>query len=165
MSTSLKINNVLNIEIPSGKGFKVALLTSQWNPEITKALENGARSVLLASGIHPDSVFIHTVPGTYELPLAAQLVLEGRPETDAVICTGCVIQGETPHFDYICQAAAQGIKDVGLKYNKPVIFNVLTTLTHEQAVDRAGGKYGNKGEDAGMATLQMLHLKTLVYSK
>jgi 6,7-dimethyl-8-ribityllumazine synthase len=95
------------------------------------------------------------VPGSYELSLGAQWLAQ-QEEIDAVICLGCVIQGETPHFDYICQAVANGITNVGLKFNKPVIFGVLTTLNLQQAIDRAGGKHGNKGDEAAATAIKML---------
>ncbi|MEY4931381.1 MAG: hypothetical protein RI909_2105 [Bacteroidota bacterium] len=97
------------------------------------------------------------MPGSFELPLAAQWMAE-KKDIDAVICLGCVIQGETPHFDYICQAVANGIMKVNLKTNKPVAFGVLTTLNKKQAMDRAGGKYGNKGEEAAITVAKMLEI-------
>ena len=95
------------------------------------------------------------MPGSFELPLAAQWMAQVE-EIDAVVCLGCVIQGETRHFDFICQAVAQGIIEVGLKYNKPVIFGVLTPSTQQQALDRAGGKHGNKGDEAAITAIKML---------
>lgn len=95
------------------------------------------------------------MPGSFELSLGALWVAE-KKDIDAVICLGCVIQGDTPHFDYICQAVAYGITEVGLKTKKPVIFGVLTTLDKQQALERAGGKYGNKGEEAAITALEML---------
>ena len=100
-------------------------------------------------------VITKLVPGSFELSLGAQWMAE-REDIDAVICIGCVIKGETPHSDYICHAVAQGLKDVTLKYNKPVIFGVLTPLSYEQAKDRAGGRYGNKGDEAAISAIRML---------
>ena len=140
----------------------VAIVVSKWNPKVTEALKEGAGRTLLAAGLKPENILIYRVPGTFELPTGAQMVLEGRFDVDAVICLGCVVQGETRHFEFINQAVAQGVKDVSLKYNKPVIFGVLTPDTDQQALDRAGGKYGNKGEEAAVAALEMLDLQNQI---
>ena len=140
----------------------VAIVVSKWNPKVTEALKEGAERTLLAAGLKPENILIYRVPGTFELPTGAQMVLEGRFDVDAVICLGCVVQGETRHFEFINQAVAQGVKDVSLKYNKPVIFGVLTPDTDQQALDRAGGKYGNKGEEAAVAALEMLDLQNQI---
>jgi 6,7-dimethyl-8-ribityllumazine synthase len=138
---------------------RIAIVASKWNPEVTDALTEGAVATLTQAGVSPANIFVHRVPGSYELPSAAQFVIEGIHGLDAVICLGCVVQGETKHFDFINQAVAQGIKDVSLKYNRPVIFGVLTPDTLQQALDRAGGKYGNKGEEAAVAALEMIDLQ------
>ena len=138
---------------------QIVILVSKWNSEITNALYEGARQTLIDAGVAPKHVIRREVPGSYELPSGAQFVLEGLPYTDAVICLGVVVQGETRHFDFICEAVAQGVKDVSLKYNRPVIFGVLTPDTQEQAKARAGGKYGNKGEEAAVAALEMIDLQ------
>ena len=140
---------------------QVAIVASKWNAEVTDALTEGARRTLLAAGLPAKHIHVYRVPGAYELPSAAQFVIDGSPELDAVICLGCVVQGETKHFDFINQAVAQGIKDVSLKYNLPVIFGVLTPDTNQQALDRAGGRLGNKGEEAAVAALEMIDLKRL----
>ena len=132
-----------------------ALLVSEWNEAITRPLAEGAFETLKKHGVSSEQIVQYTVPGSFELPLAAQK-MASRPTIDAVICLGCVIQGETPHFDYVCQAVALGLKDVGLKYDKPVIFGVLTTNTLAQARDRAGGKHGNKGDEAAITAIKML---------
>ena len=134
---------------------RIALVVAEWNEEITGALYQSAVSTLLSHGVTKESIIRKNVPGTFELSLGAQWMAQ-RDEIDAVICLGCVIQGETPHFDYICQAVAYGLTEVGLKTGKPVIFGVLTTLTKQQAFDRAGGKYGNKGEEAALTAIKML---------
>jgi 6,7-dimethyl-8-ribityllumazine synthase len=134
---------------------RIAVIVSEWNEEITDALFHGAQASLLAHGVHKENIIRKNVPGSFELTLGAQWMAQ-RDGIDAVICLGCVIQGETPHFDYICQAVAYGITEVGLKTGKPVIFGVLTTLNKQQALDRAGGKYGNKGEEAALTAIQML---------
>ncbi|HRJ29555.1 MAG TPA: 6,7-dimethyl-8-ribityllumazine synthase [Cyclobacteriaceae bacterium] len=134
---------------------RIALIVAEWNEEITEALYHAAASTLLSHGVTKENIIRKNVPGTFELSLGAQWMAQ-RDEIDAVICLGCVIQGETPHFDYICQAVAYGITEVGLKTGKPVIFGVLTTLNKQQAFDRAGGKYGNKGEEAALTAIKML---------
>ncbi len=137
---------------------QVGIIVSQWNSEITDALYEGARAALLTSGIKKKHIHVTTVPGSFELPLAAQWLADNK-RIDAVIALGCVIKGDTPHFDYICQAVAQGIMTVNLKSGKPVAFGVLTTLNKSQALERAGGKLGNKGEEAAETVLRMLLVK------
>ena len=134
---------------------RIAIVVAEWNEEITGALYHAAASTLLSHGVTKENIIRKNVPGSFELTLGAQWMAQ-RDEIDAVICLGCVIQGETPHFDYICQAVAHGLTEVGLKTGKPVIFGVLTTLTKQQAFDRAGGKYGNKGEEAALTAIKML---------
>jgi 6,7-dimethyl-8-ribityllumazine synthase len=134
---------------------RFAIVVADWNEEITGALYEGAYSSLLANGVHKKNITRQNVPGTFELSLGALRMAE-KKNIDAVICLGCVIQGETPHFDYICQAVAYGITEVNIKTRKPVIFGVLTTLDQKQAMDRAGGKYGNKGEEAALTAIKML---------
>ena len=134
---------------------KFGILVSEWNSEVTEALFTGAVQTLLQNGASRENIIKKSVPGSYELSLGAQWMAEQK-QIDAVICLGCVIQGETPHFDYICQAVANGITNVGLKYNKPVVFGVLTTLNLQQALDRAGGKHGNKGDEAAITAIKML---------
>jgi 6,7-dimethyl-8-ribityllumazine synthase len=134
---------------------KFGIVVSEWNSEITEALYSGAVETLLQNGATKDNIIRKTVPGSYELTLGAQWLAQ-QSDIDAVICLGCVIQGETPHFDYICQAVANGITNVGLKYDKPVIFGVLTTLDHQQALERAGGKHGNKGDEGAATAIKML---------
>jgi 6,7-dimethyl-8-ribityllumazine synthase len=132
-----------------------AIVVSEWNEEITEALYNGAVSALHAHGVNARQIVRKNVPGSFELSLGALRMAE-RKDIDAVICLGCVIKGETPHFDYICQAVAYGLTEVSLKTRKPVVFGVLTTLNKQQAYDRAGGKYGNKGEEAALTAIKML---------
>ncbi|HHG83569.1 MAG TPA: 6,7-dimethyl-8-ribityllumazine synthase [Bacteroidetes bacterium] len=141
----------------------VAILVSKWNSTITHVLRDGAIATLKAAGIPPENILIREVPGAYELPAAAQFVLESKPRIHAVICLGVVIQGETRHFDFICESVGQGIREVGMKHSKPVIFGVLTPNTKQQALDRAGGKYGNKGEEAAVAALEMIDFQRSLY--
>ncbi|MCE7994694.1 MAG: 6,7-dimethyl-8-ribityllumazine synthase [Roseivirga sp.] len=134
---------------------KFAVVVSEWNEEVTESLYSGVYSTLLEHGADKDNIIRKSVPGTFELSLAAQWMAQ-HEDIDAVICLGCVVQGETRHFDFICEAVAQGITNVSLKYNKPVIFGVLTPNTQKQALDRAGGKYGNKGDEAAITAIKML---------
>lgn len=136
---------------------KFAIVVAEWNEEITNALYDGANQALLALGVRQNNIIRKNVPGSFELPLGAQWMADQK-EIDAVICLGCIIQGETPHFDYICQAVAHGIMNVNLHSRKPIAFGVLTTATQKQAMDRAGGKYGNKGEEAAITAVKMLEI-------
>lgn len=156
MSTSLKSlsqysdKNILDI---SGKKF--GIVVSEWNEQVTESLFSGAVETLLMHGAKKENIFRKNVPGSFELTLGAQWLAE-LEEIDAVICLGCVIQGETRHFDFICDAVAHGITNVALKFNKPVIFGVLTPNTLQQALDRSGGKHGNKGDEAAITAIKML---------
>jgi 6,7-dimethyl-8-ribityllumazine synthase len=134
---------------------RFGLVVAEWNRELTDTLSAGAYETLLKHGAKPENVFRNTVPGSFELTLGAQFLAQ-HEEVDAVICLGVVIKGDTKHDDYICHAVAQGLTTVGLKYNKPVIFGLVTTNTLEQAWDRAGGQHGNKGVEAAVAAIQML---------
>jgi 6,7-dimethyl-8-ribityllumazine synthase len=156
MATSLKSlsqysdKNILDI---SSKKF--GIVVSEWNEQVTESLFSGAVETLLTHGAKKENIFRKNVPGSFELTLGAQWLAE-LEEIDAVICLGCVIQGETKHFDFICGAVAHGITNVALKYNKPVIFGVLTPNTLQQALDRSGGKHGNKGDEAAITAVKML---------
>ncbi|MCX6269896.1 MAG: 6,7-dimethyl-8-ribityllumazine synthase [Bacteroidetes bacterium] len=136
---------------------KMGIVVSEWNDEITRALLYGTLQTLSSHDVAEENVLVRWVPGSFELPLSASLMLENEL-VDAVICLGCVIQGETRHFEFICQAVAQGITQVGLQYKKPVVFGVLTTDTISQARERSGGKYGNKGIEAALAAIRMVAL-------
>jgi 6,7-dimethyl-8-ribityllumazine synthase len=125
--------------------------------EITNALYEGAYQSLINNGALPDNIFSYSVPGSFELTSGADILLKNL-HVDAVICLGCVIQGETRHFDFICDAVANGISNVTIKYSKPVIFGVLTTDNQQQAIDRAGGKHGNKGDEAAITAIKMANL-------
>lgn len=158
MSSQLRNLSVTTLEPQEQfRDLTIAIVVAEWNKEITGALLSGAVDFLLSMGMKEDHISVHKVPGSFELTLGSQYCasLSG---IDAVIALGCVIQGETRHFDFICQAVASGITDVALKYNKPVVFGVLTPDTHQQALDRAGGKHGNKGIEAAETALKMLLL-------
>ncbi|NOY36044.1 MAG: 6,7-dimethyl-8-ribityllumazine synthase [Chlorobi bacterium] len=146
-------------EIPSGKGIRIGILVAEWNREITHKLAEGAITTLIQHGVDEQDIILHHVPGSFELTKGADWMAQSR-KVDGVICLGCVIRGETPHFDYICQGVTRGITDLNLKYPLPFIFGVLTTETFEQAAERAGGKHGNKGIEAAVTVLKMIDLHT-----
>ncbi len=162
MATHLKgLSDFSHIEIPSAKDFRFGIVVSQWNGEVTGALYDGAYSTLIKNGALPDNIIEIQVPGSFELTSGADILLSAK-KLDAVICLGCVIQGETRHFDFICNAVAYGVTNVSIKHNKPVIFGVLTTDNLQQAKDRAGGKHGNKGEEAAVTAIMMAQIKASI---
>jgi 6,7-dimethyl-8-ribityllumazine synthase len=136
---------------------KFAIVVSEWNEEVTESLFQSAFDTLIEYGVKKENIIRRNVPGSFELSFGAQLCAQEN-SIDAIICLGCIIQGETRHFEFICQSVAQGLKDVSLKFNKPVIFGVLTTDSKQQAFERAGGKLGNKGEESAIAAIKMLGL-------
>lgn len=144
--------------VPSAEKMSFGIVVAEWNWEITSALAKAAIETLKRHGASDDSISVKYVPGTFELPLGGQFFAE-MDNVDTVILLGCVIQGETRHFDYICEGVAQGTKDLNLKYNKPFIFGVLTTNNEQQALDRAGGKHGNKGDEAAITAIKMVDLQ------
>ena len=148
MSTKDRLSDNRTPKVPTDKTHRFTVLVAEWNTEITHALRDGCVETRIQ---------VVSVPGSFELSSAAAY-FAARPDCDAVICLGCVIQGETRHFDFICQAVADGITRVGIQYLKPAIFGVLTTNNQQQAKERAGGKLGNKGSEAAEAALQMLAL-------
>ena len=145
-----------NTNIPSGEDAVVAIVVAEWNAEITNALLDGAVSALKKNKVAEEDILIYRVPGTFELTHAAKQILKYN-FVDAVIVLGVVIQGETRHFDFICQGVTQGITQLNIEYDEPVIFGVLTTNNMEQARDRAGGRLGNKGSEAAIAALKMIN--------
>ena len=134
---------------------RVGVITAEWNPEVTFAMRDAAIDFLYQY-IEPDNIISRLVPGSFELVNAAARMLSSE-NIDGVIAIGCVIQGETPHFTFISQAVANGIANLNISTGKPVIFGVLTTNTPEQALERAGGKHGNKGIEAAAALVKMLN--------
>jgi len=144
--------------VPSAEDMRFGVVTAEWNFGITSALATGAIETLKKHGAKEENITLKYVPGTFELPMGGQFFAE-LDNVDAVILLGCVIQGETRHFDYICDGVTQGTKDLNLKYNKPFIFGVLTTDNEQQALDRAGGQYGNKGDEAAVTAIKMVALK------
>lgn len=145
-------------DVPSGKGRRIAIVVAEWNSDITFALRDGAIKTLLANGVLKSAIEVITVPGTFELTLGATLIGKRRT-VDAVICLGCVIQGDTKHFDFICQGVTYGITELNISLEKPVVFGVLTTNNLQQARDRSGGKHGNKGDEAAITALKMIAVK------
>ena len=162
MSSQADISHQIE-EVPSANGMRFGIVVAEWNAEITEAMCIATIATLEQYGADSDNIIKQYVPGSFELPLAAQFMAEGD-KVDAVICLGCIIQGETKHFDFIAESVANGVQNVGLKYNLPVIFGVLTTNNLDQAKDRAGGKHGNKGEDAAIAAIKMTHIKRMINS-
>lgn len=144
--------------VPDGADFKIGIVVSEWNDTITLNLLKGAKQALIDNGVKNSNIIVRFVPGAFELPLGAQFMCE-YTDVDGVIAIGVVIQGETKHFDFVCEGATQGIKDVNLKFNTPVAFCVLTDNTMQQSIDRSGGKHGNKGIECAIACLKMVDLK------
>ncbi len=160
MATTLKnLSNYDSSNIPSANKMRFGIVVSEWNYEITMSMCKGAIETLITHGALEENIEITYVPGSFELSLGSQLLAE-KDDVDAVIALGCVIQGETRHFDFICQGVAYGITEVSLKYSKPVIFGVITSNNMQQAVDRSGGKHGNKGVEAAITAIKMAALKS-----
>ncbi len=144
--------------IPDASPFRFGIVTAHWHNDITSALENGAREILLKHGVKTENIISIQVPGSFELTAGARMLYDNE-KLNAIICLGCIIKGETPHFDFISQSVANALSVLSAQLSFPFIFGVLTTLTKEQALERAGGKLGNKGADAAVAAIQMAALK------
>lgn len=156
MATAL--NNLSSYDptvVPDGKGKRIGIVVSDWNSSVTHSLLNGAIDTLLKFGVSDEDIIIEHVPGSFELTYAAKIMIE-KAEVDSVIILGCVIQGETPHFTFVCDSVTEGTTQLNLKYDVPVIFGLLTTLTLDQAQARAGGRHGNKGDEAAVTALKMM---------
>jgi 6,7-dimethyl-8-ribityllumazine synthase len=145
--------------IPDACKMRFGIVVSDWNDDVTHALLEGAKKTLRKHGAKEKNIYIRHVPGTFELTFGARLLAE-HFEPDAVICIGSVIKGETPHFNYICMGVTHGITELNLDYDIPFIFGILTTDNRQQAMDRAGGKYGNKGDEAAITAIKMAALQT-----
>lgn len=159
MASELKnLSTFEGTDIPDASEMKFGIVWAEWNYKVTSALQQGAYDTLVKHGAKAGNIITKTVPGAFELTLGAQYLAE-YSNVDAVICIGCVIQGDTKHFDFICESVAKGITDLNIKYNLPFIFGVLTPNTQEQAEDRAGGKHGNKGDEAAVTAIKMLGLR------
>ncbi|SMC84526.1 6,7-dimethyl-8-ribityllumazine synthase [Cellulophaga tyrosinoxydans] len=146
--------------IPNAKNFRFGIVVSEWNTNITEGLFSGAQEALLDCGTLPENIIRWDVPGSFELTFGSKKMIETQ-RVDAVIAIGSVIQGETKHFDFVCSATAQGIKDLNVQTDTPVIFCVLTDNTLQQAIDRSGGIHGNKGTEAAIAAIKMAAIKKL----
>lgn len=144
--------------LPDAKDFKIGIVVSEWNDVITNGLYRGAEAALLDCGIQSENIVRWNVPGSFELIFGAKKMMDTFEDMDAVIVMGCVIKGETMHFDFVCEGVTQGIKDLNLMYEIPVIFCVLTDNNEQQSLDRSGGKHGNKGTEAAVAALKMIEL-------
>jgi 6,7-dimethyl-8-ribityllumazine synthase len=143
---------------------RFAIVVSEWNREVTFGLLKGANDTLLKQGANPNHIKVDFVPGSFELTAGARMVAEAGT-FDAVICLGCVIQGETRHFDFICQGVTQGITQLNVKYDIPFIYGVLTTENQQQAIDRSGGKHGNKGDEAAITAIKMVALRRRAFGR
>lgn len=144
--------------IPDASLFRFGIVTARWHNDITATLENGAREIFLKHGVKTENIISIQVPGSFELTAGARMLYD-HEKLNAIICIGCIIKGETPHFDFISQSVASALSALSAQLSFPFIFGVLTTLTKEQAIERAGGKLGNKGADAAVAAIQMAALK------
>jgi 6,7-dimethyl-8-ribityllumazine synthase len=159
VATYLKNLSDYNKEnIPNGADFKIGIVVSEWNDSITLNLLAGAKQTLLDNNVPEENILVRFVPGAFELPLAAQLMLDNT-DIDGVVAIGVVIQGETKHFDFVCKGTTDGLMKVMLEYNSPVSFCVLTDNTLQQSIDRSGGVHGNKGVECAIACLKMIELK------
>jgi 6,7-dimethyl-8-ribityllumazine synthase len=145
-----------------GSPFSFGIVVAEWNSQVTDRLLQGAIDALIEFKVNPDNIKIVKVPGSIEITKASQW-LANTNKYDAIICLGCVIQGETKHFDYVCQSVTHGITELNLKYDIPFIFGVLTTYNIEQALERAGGKYGNKGSECAETAIKMLLAKKQIF--
>ncbi|MBU2903696.1 MULTISPECIES: 6,7-dimethyl-8-ribityllumazine synthase [Arenibacter] len=144
--------------IPNAKDLRFGIVVSEWNETITEGLYDGAMEALLDCGANAENIIRWNVPGSFELTFGAKKMIESK-KVDAVIAIGSVIQGETKHFDFVCSATAQGIMDLNVRTQVPVIFCVLTDNNMQQAIDRSGGKHGNKGAEAAIAAIKMASLR------
>lgn len=159
MASALKnLSTYDETNIPDGSELSFGIVVADWNRDITHALYDACLETLTKHGAKEENLKIAQVPGAFELPAGAR-ILAGREKLDAVICLGCVIKGETEHDVYINNAVATGLMNLSISTGKPFIFGLLTPNTHEQALDRAGGKHGNKGVEAAVTALRMAALK------
>lgn len=158
MATKNKNLSVFDSPVPSAESMKFGIVVSEWNYKITGALLQGAVDTLRRAGCAEHNIIVRHVPGAFELPLAAQYFAE-YTDVDAVIALGCVVRGGTPHFDYVCQGTTQGITQLMINWNMPIAFGLLTTDDMQQALDRAGGVHGNKGDEAAAAAVKMVQLQ------
>ncbi len=163
-SVDKNLSEVSSVVLIESDKINIGIVHSAWNEKITSSLLKGARETILAAGILSDNISELVVPGSYELPMGAKIIMANL-KVDAVICLGCVIKGETDHDKYINQAVANGLMQLSLISGTPCIFGLLTVNTMDQAIDRAGGKHGNKGVEAAATALSMISLKQQSASK
>ena len=157
MATQHKNLSLFNkADIPSAKGMRIGIVVANWNKEITSNLLDGAKETLLECNVLKSDINVMEVPGSFELLFGVKIM--AKKEVDAIICLGSIIQGETKHFDFVCNAVSIGIKDLNIVLDIPVIFGVLTDNTLQQAKNRSGGKHGNKGVEAAITAIKMAHL-------
>ncbi len=160
MATKNKNLSVYDKEtIPNAKNFRFGIVVSEWNPKITEGLFQGAFEAILDCGGIKENIVRWNVPGSFELVYGCKKMQESYDMLDAIIAVGSVIKGETKHFDFVCHATSQGIKDLNVQSDIPVVFCVLTDNTLQQAIDRSGGKHGNKGTEAAIAAVKMAQLR------
>lgn len=159
MATENKnLSNYDKNTIPNAKNFRFGIVVSEWNDKITEGLYNGAMTALLDCGAQKENIIRWNVPGSFELVYGAQRMIVTQ-NVDVVITIGCVIKGETMHFEFVCEGVTQGIKDLNVQTDVPVIFCLLTDNTMQQSIDRSGGKHGNKGTEAAIAAIKMAELR------
>ena len=156
MATELhNLSDNVPTKVPSGKGRRIAVVYSEWNQEITYALRDGAINTLIANGTEEENIETFSVPGSFELIYGASRLVKSD-KYDAIIAIGCVIRGDTPHFDYICEGVTSGLSSLNVTGNTPVIFGLITTNILEQAQERSGGRLGNKGDECAVTALHMI---------
>lgn len=154
------LSNYNKQSLPDCSNFRFGIIVSEWNENITEGLYKGAVDAFLDNNIKAENILRWNVPGSFELIFAAKKMLQTQ-KVDAVIVIGCVIQGETKHFDFVCEGVTQGVKDLNLQYDVPTIFCVLTDNTQQQSIDRSGGKFGNKGTEAAITAIKMVQLNKM----
>ncbi len=152
------LSNYDKATIPNAKKFRFGIVVSEWNPDITENLYSGAEQALIENGATKENIIRWDVPGSFELIYGCKRMIETQ-KLDAIIAIGNVIQGETKHFDFVCDGVTQGIKDLNIKYDVPVVFCVLTDNTKQQSIDRSGGIHGNKGIESAIAAIKMAALR------
>jgi 6,7-dimethyl-8-ribityllumazine synthase len=152
------LSNYDTTTVPDGNGWKIGIVVSEWNEEVTGALLDGAFNTLLKHGVNKEDIIVRFVPGSFELVYGSAVMIEDT-DVDAVIAIGCVIRGDTPHFDYICQGATQGLAELNRLAEVPVIYGLLTCNTMQQALDRCGGELGNKGDECAITALKMIKFR------
>ncbi|MFI3304842.1 MAG: 6,7-dimethyl-8-ribityllumazine synthase [Rikenellaceae bacterium] len=158
MATKNHNLSLIDTPLPSAAEMSFGIVVAEWNREITNAMAEGAINTFMAAGCPEESIIVKYVPGTVELSLGAQFFAE-YTEVDAVVVLGCVIQGDTRHFDYVCDSVTQGVTQLSMNFNIPVGFGVLTVNDEQQALDRCGGIHGNKGDEAAATVIRMVALQ------